>query len=48
MVLVGRRHWEQEYPAWPMLRSLAAGRAMADYIFLVDTVEEAVEVLQRR
>ncbi|KIC67589.1 LOG family protein [Pseudarthrobacter phenanthrenivorans] len=48
MVLVGRRHWEQEYPAWPMLRSLATGRAMADYIFLVDTVEEAVEVLQRR
>ena len=48
MVLVGRRHWAQEYPAWPMLASLAAGRAMADYIFLVDTVEEAVEVLRHR
>ncbi|MDQ0665594.1 putative Rossmann-fold nucleotide-binding protein [Arthrobacter ulcerisalmonis] len=48
MVLVGRRHWEQEYPAWPMLCSLAAGRPMADYIYLVDSVEEAVEVLQRR
>ncbi|MGX5715084.1 LOG family protein [Arthrobacter sp. MAHUQ-56] len=47
MVLVGRRHWEEEYPAWPMLRSLAAGRAMADCIFLVDSVEEAVEVLRR-
>ena len=46
MVLVGRRHWEQEYPAWPMLRSLAAGRPMADYIFLVDTVDQAVEVLR--
>ncbi|NUP59613.1 MAG: Rossmann fold nucleotide-binding protein [Pseudarthrobacter sp.] len=48
MVLVGRRHWEEDYPAWPMLRSLAAGRTMADYIFLVDTVDEAVEVLRRR
>ncbi|MFF1882868.1 LOG family protein [Pseudarthrobacter sp. NPDC058196] len=48
MVLVGRRHWEQEFPAWPMLASLAAGRTMADYIFLVDTVDEAVEVLRRR
>lgn len=47
MVLVGRRHWEEEYPAWPMLRSLAAGRAMADCIFLVDSVDEAVEVLRR-
>lgn len=46
MVLVGRRHWEQEYPAWPMLRSLAAGRPMADYIFLVDRVDQAVEVLR--
>ncbi|MGO4236400.1 LOG family protein [Pseudarthrobacter sp. YAF2] len=48
MVLVGRRHWEQEYPAWPMLASLAAGRTMADYIFLVDTVDEAVEILRER
>lgn len=46
MVLVGRDHWENRYPAWPMLRSLAEGRAMADSIFLVDTVEEAVEVLR--
>ena len=47
MVLVGRRHWEEDYPAWPMLRSLAAGRQMADSIFLVDSVEEAVAVLRR-
>ncbi|TLM84173.1 LOG family protein [Pseudarthrobacter sp. NamE5] len=46
MVLVGRRHWEQQYPAWPMLRRLAAGRLMEDRIFLVDTVQEAVEVLR--
>jgi predicted Rossmann-fold nucleotide-binding protein len=47
MVLVGRHHWEHQYPAWPMLQSLAAGRAMEDRIFLVDTVQEAVEVLRR-
>ncbi len=47
MVLVGRHHWEHQYPAWPMLSSLAAGRPMEDRIFLVDTVEEAVEVLLR-
>ena len=45
MVLVGRRHWEHEYPAWPMLSRLAAGRPMADRVFLVDTVEEAVAVM---
>jgi predicted Rossmann-fold nucleotide-binding protein len=46
MVLVGRHHWERQYPAWPMLQSLAAGRSMEDRIFLVDTVQEAVEVLR--
>lgn len=45
MVLVGRDHWERRYPTWPMLRSLAAGRAMEERIFLVDTVDEALAVL---
>ncbi|MFJ4208433.1 LOG family protein [Paenarthrobacter sp. NPDC089675] len=45
MVLVGREHWEKTFPAWPMLQSLAAGKAMAERIFLVDTVEEAVDVV---
>jgi predicted Rossmann-fold nucleotide-binding protein len=45
MVLVGREHWEQKFPAWPMLQSLAAGRAMEERIFLVDTVDEALAVL---
>ncbi|TPV49334.1 Rossmann fold nucleotide-binding protein [Pseudarthrobacter phenanthrenivorans] len=48
MVLVGRHHWEHQYPAWPMLQSLAAGRAMEDRIFLVDTVQEAVEILRKQ
>ncbi|MFJ5699901.1 LOG family protein [Arthrobacter sp. NPDC093139] len=46
MVLVGRDHWERRYPTWPMLRSLAAGRAMEERIFLVDAVDEALAVLE--
>lgn len=46
MVLVGRDHWEHEYPAWPLLRSMAAGRLMEERIFLVDSVDDAVAVLQ--
>lgn len=46
MVLVDRDHWEHQYPAWPMLRSLAAGRPMEDHIFLVDSVQDVVEVLR--
>jgi predicted Rossmann-fold nucleotide-binding protein len=45
MVLVGRRHWQEKYPAWPMLQALAAGKPMADRVHLVDTVEEALSVL---
>jgi len=45
-VLVGKHHWEHQYPAWPMLRSLAAGRSMQDRIFLVDSVEDAAAVLR--
>lgn len=45
MVLVGREHWQRRYPAWPLLQSLAAGKTMADRIFLVDTVEEALGVV---
>ena len=45
MVLVGQEHWLRRYPAWPLLQSLAAGRRMESRIFLVDTVEEALAVL---
>ena len=47
MVLVGRRHWTEELPAWPLLEALARGRAMADHIHLVDTVDEALTALTR-
>ncbi|MFJ5955223.1 LOG family protein [Paenarthrobacter sp. NPDC092416] len=47
MVLVGRKHWERTYPVWPMLQSLAKGKPMATRIFLVDTVDEALEIVSR-
>lgn len=45
MVLVGVSHWTEVVPAWPLLKSLAAGRAMEGHVHLVDTVDEAVAVL---
>ncbi|MFI5805477.1 LOG family protein [Streptomyces sp. NPDC051561] len=47
MVLVDRTHWTERLPAWPLLRSLAKGRAMESRIALVDTVEEAPAALER-
>ncbi|GAA1354055.1 LOG family protein [Falsarthrobacter nasiphocae] len=47
MVLVGREYWTRTLPVWPLLTALAAGRDMAEALFLVDTVEEAVEILGR-
>lgn len=41
MVLVGRRYWTQDLPAWPLLEALARGRPMETRIHLVDSVEEA-------
>ena len=45
LVLVGRRHWEDVLPAWPLVTTLAGGRAMADVVHLVDSVDEAVAIL---
>ncbi|WP_336852411.1 Rossmann fold nucleotide-binding protein [Sinomonas albida] len=45
MVLVGRRHWTEELPAWPLLSSLARDRGMAGRVHLVDSVEDAVAAL---
>jgi predicted Rossmann-fold nucleotide-binding protein len=47
MVLVGRRHWTEELPVWPLLQSLAKDRALAGHVHLVDDVDEAVEVVTR-
>ncbi len=45
MVLVGRRHWTEELPVWPLLQALARGRAMESHVHLVDSLEEAVAVV---
>jgi predicted Rossmann-fold nucleotide-binding protein len=45
MVLVGRRYWTTEVPAWPLLESLAHGRAMAPVVHLVDDLEEAADLV---
>ena len=45
VVLVGREHWTRTVPVWPALTALASGRAMAEHLHLVDSVEEAAEVV---
>jgi predicted Rossmann-fold nucleotide-binding protein len=47
MVLVDRAHWTERLPAWPLLQSLAKGRAMESRIALVDSVDEAPAALAR-
>ncbi len=45
LVLVGRRHWTTDIPLWPAVEALAAGRSMATAVTLVDSVEDAVDVV---
>ena len=45
MVLVGASYWTETLPAWPLLAALAAGRPMEQHVHLVDTVEEAADLL---
>ncbi|MEX0426418.1 LOG family protein [Nocardioides sp. DS6] len=45
MVLVGVDYWTRDLPAWPLLQSLARGRAMEGHVHLVDTLDEAAGVL---
>lgn len=45
MVLVGVDYWTRTVPAWPLLRTLAGERLMAADLHLVDSVEEAAEVV---
>lgn len=45
MVLVGRDYWTRRYPAWPLLKALAKGRAMEPHVHLVDTIDDAVELI---
>lgn len=45
MVLVGVQHWTRTVPAWPLLTSLARGRAMEGQVHLVDTLDEAAALV---
>jgi predicted Rossmann-fold nucleotide-binding protein len=45
MVLVGAAYWTETVPAWPLLAALASGRPMEKHVHLVDTVEEASDLL---
>jgi len=45
VVLVGREHWTRAVPVWPALTALGSGRAMAEHLHLVDSVDEAAEVV---
>ncbi|MEO7069205.1 MAG: Rossmann fold nucleotide-binding protein [Nostocoides sp.] len=45
LVLVGRDHWTRAVPVWPALASLAAGKAMADRVALVDDAADAADLL---
>ncbi len=45
LVLVGREHWVDRLPVWPLLQALGEGRRMAGALHLVDTVEEAASLV---
>jgi predicted Rossmann-fold nucleotide-binding protein len=45
MVLVGREHWTEKLPAWPLLSALARGRPMEGRIHLADSLEEAAALV---
>ncbi len=45
LVLVGRDHWTERLPVWPLLRALGEGRRMGGALHLVDTVHEAAELV---
>lgn len=46
MVLVGNEYWTERYPAWSLLQALAKGRPMEPHVHLVDTIDEAVELMR--
>lgn len=45
MVLVGRRHWTEELPVWPLLERLARQRPMAGHVHLAESTDEAAALI---
>lgn len=45
MILIGKRYWSEDFPAWPLLRALSRGRPMEDHVHLVDSAQEAAALV---
>jgi hypothetical protein len=45
MVLVGREHWTETLPAWPLVRQMAAERGFSESVHLVDAWDEVLPLL---
>lgn len=45
LVLVGEQQWTSDVPVWDLLTRLAAGRPMAHAVHLVETTQEAAELI---
>ena len=45
MVLVGRHHWTETVPAWPLLESLAGTKGFRRAIDLAETIDDALAFL---
>ncbi len=45
LVFVGREHWTERLPAWPLVNALANGRPFASRAHLVDDTTEALALL---
>lgn len=44
-VLVGREYWTRTLPAWPLLKALATDRPMQQHVHLVDSIQDAAELV---
>jgi len=47
MVFLGARFWTEEVPATPLVRRLAGGLEVEPWILVTDSVDEAVDLLER-
>ena len=43
MVFLGKEYWERTKPVYPVLEHLSVGHPYADLIYIVDSVDEAID-----